>query len=134
MPLELTGSLFLSGSIIATNEIVAPYVSLPYKEYVGNFTQLSTSNPVVNVRNNTFGETVTWVRDSAGQYSATLASSNPKLIVITTSYIAPNADKWAISFADGLSVIRVYVRKISDNNFADLNAADGFTIEFRSYP
>jgi hypothetical protein len=72
-----TGSINTSDSIHATGDVSSAANVLnqfgavqPYKVYVALLTQSSTSAPVATVLQNTIG-TITWVRNSTGNYSAT---------------------------------------------------------------
>jgi len=110
--------------------------TLPYQEFVGKFTQLSTSNPVVAVVSNTFDQTFTWTREDVGIYSTSVTNGSNKLVVIGSSFSSRISDRNLFIFANASPEwkISIYSRKFTDNQFVDYNQADSVTIVFRLYP
>jgi hypothetical protein len=109
--------------------------TLPYQEFVGKFTQTSTSNPVVTVISNTFDQTFTWTREDVGLYSTSVTNGSNNLVVIGSSFSSRVSDRNVLIFANASPEwkISVYSRKYTDSQFVDLNSSDGFTIVFRLY-
>jgi len=106
-----------------------------YKEYIGIFSQTSTSAPTINVINNTLGGTLIWSRNSAGNYTATLASTfTARSIVITMNQTLPVADRNLFMYVSSTDTITVLCRKISDNSFVDFGQSSSASIEIRVYP
>lgn len=79
-----------TNSITANSFIDANGPVKPYKVYSAIFNQSGTSNPSVNVLENTFGQTFNWTRSDAGIYGASLAG-NPftagKTVVLQESQL-----------------------------------------------
>jgi hypothetical protein len=109
--------------------------TLPYQEFVGKFTQLSTSNPVVSVVSNTFNQTFTWTREDVGIYSTSVTNGSNNLVVIGSSFSSRISDRNLAIFANASPgwKISIYSRKFTDNQFVDYNQADSVTIVFRLY-
>ena len=127
----ITGSLLISGSISVVGDL------FPYREFVGTFVQTGTSAPSVTVLYNTFPQSFTWVRDSAGQYYALItidpAYSTPIVIGATESSNISDKNSFKFYTNDGQHKIAVFVRRISNGSFADLNDSSGYSIVFRAY-
>ncbi len=64
-----------SGQNYSTTPLALGLYTVPYKEYVANLTQASTSAPVAVVLNNTFTGTATWSYSSTGSYDLVFSSS-----------------------------------------------------------
>jgi hypothetical protein len=64
------------------------------KTYKGILNQSGTAAPVVTVLENSLGGTVVWTRNSAGDYTGTLAAAFPitKTLITSTTYTDPSAD------------------------------------------
>lgn len=98
-----------------------------YKSYVVSFSQSGTNAPVVTIIYNDLG-TVTWVRDSVGNYTGTLAIGT----FSSTKTFIPQK-RWAI-FANPTSYRNVYIQAYSNlitvTHDDGTNGVDGLNIQF----
>jgi hypothetical protein len=110
-------------------------VSSDYKSYVGLISQTGTAAPTVTVFKNTLGGTVVWTRNSAGNYTGTLAGAFTigKTVVPTTNQNLPLVDRAMFSYSPDGDTITILVRKMSDGTFADWGQSQSAFIEVRVY-
>lgn len=110
-------------------------IARPYKVYTALLTQSGTSDPTAIILENSLGGTVTWTRNDAGDYTATLSGGFP-------------ADKtWIISGlvddGDPYNQTPLYLRRVDDNTLSAKTIVAGgggdgqlvnTSIEIRVYP
>ena len=113
---------------------------LPYKIYSGIITQSGTSNPTINVLQNTTGGTVSIARSSTGVYFATLTGAsftsgktfclqNMGVFMGTLNTDTP----FRIEFSYTTSNFTLYTNKTSTNTLTD-GLLEGLYFEIRVYP
>lgn len=113
----------------------------PYKVYVAGYLQQSspTSNPLLEVFENTLGATITWTRQGVGDYIATASApvfTAFKTVVFTTVGGGAGASTPVQFLANRLSDTQVFLSVVLTN--ATATPVDGrlasSPIEIRVYP
>lgn len=94
-----------------------------YLVYTALLTQTATDAPVATVLENTLGGTVVWTRNSAGNYTATLAAAFPLGRTICPPF-GGNGNLVVQPIASSLPL---------DNSYQFIPGSDGNTVSFQCY-
>jgi hypothetical protein len=106
--MSIKNLFFKQGEII---DYLNNNLAVNYKIYRALLTQTSGNDPVVTVLENTLGETITWLRDNAGIYSANSSGiflQNKTFITINKSNYSGRQFSFYRTDNDRLEVVTEY--------------------------
>lgn len=111
-------------------------IAVNYKIYRALITQTGGSDPVVEVLENTLGETITWLRDSAGIYSANSSGiflQNKTFLTINKSKSGGRQFSFYRTDNDRLEIVTEYFDSSTPTFVEDDDILDNTSIEIIVY-